>query len=222
MTRPCIIVDDEKLAREKIELYLSNIDTLDLIGSFSTAEAFLENWGKRENLILFLDINLPNLNGLELASMVNQGNQIIFTTAYSEYALDGFELDAVDYLLKPFSFKRFLRAITKAQNQSISNDSILIKEGKKTHQLQYSDIFYIEGMKEYIIWHTTRGKIIEYNSLKNLEKKLKSRGFYQVHKSFIVNFAKVEYFETNSLFIHEKDIPVGRTFKDSFNQLINF
>ena len=202
--------------------FLNNVNTLALKGSYSTAEAFLEKWKQEENLLIFLDINLPYLNGLELASMVNQGNQIIFTTAYSEFACEGFEVDAVDYLLKPFTFQRFLRAVTKAQNSFSTNNFILIKEGKRTHQISFSDVFYIEGMKEYIIWHTTRGRIIEYNSLKKLKEQLRPKGFYQVHKSFIVNFSKVEYFESNMIHVNGKDIPIGRTFKSSIDDLLEW
>jgi len=218
MTRNCIVVDDEKLAREKITLYLSNLLEMELKGEYATAHSFLQDWKLGEDLLLFLDINLPDLNGLELAAMMKQNNQVIFTTAYSEYALNGFELDAVDYLLKPFSYERFLKAVQKAQNQFPISDFVFIKEGKKMHRLNFSDIHYIEGLKEYIIWHTERGKIIEFNSLKKVGQQLKSKGFLQIHKSFIINFLKINYFESKGVSIANNMLPIGRKFKDVISE----
>lgn len=214
MNRPCIIVEDEKLAREKIALYLDNIEGVFLAGSYATAESFLTNWQSVNHALLFLDIQLPGLTGLELAAMIQEGHQIIFTTAYSEYAVEGFELEAVDYLLKPFDFKRFARAIDKAQNLLPQPDFILVKSGSKTHRLAHSEIFYIEGLREYVVWHTEKGKIVAYTSLKNILAQLAPKGFRQIHKSYIVNFSKVDYFEANSVHINGIDLPVGRTFKD--------
>ena len=220
MTRSCIIIDDEKLAREKIALYLGQVEGLNLKGAYATGTDFLQNWKLPKNLLIFLDINLPDLNGLELAQIVNPGNQIIFTTAYSEFAFQGFELDAVDYLLKPFTIERFFRAIAKAQNSYPHDQCLYIKEGKKTHRLTYADIYYIEGLKEYVIWHTLRGKIVAYNSLKKLKEQLSSKGFFQIHKSYIVNFSKIDYFEANAIHIQGVDLPIGRTFKEVFADYI--
>lgn len=213
MIQPCVIIDDEKLARQKIALYIDQIDGLQLKGSYATAEAFLADWQQADNLLLFLDIQLPFLSGLELATMIRQGNQVIFTTAYAEHALKGFELAAVDYLLKPFAFQRFQQAVNKVQKITSLQDYILIKAGKKKHRLRYSEIRYIEGLKEYVIWHTDKGKIVAYTSLKKVVQQLAPYNFNQVHKSFIVNFARVDYFETSSIHIGKIDIPVGRAFK---------
>lgn len=220
MSRSCIIVDDEKLAREKIALYLSNMEDFVLRGSYATAESFLTNWQPVDHTLIFLDIHLPGLNGLELAPMIQKGNQIIFTTAYAEYAIEGFDLEAVDYLLKPFSFQRFLRAVTKAQNLLPQPNFILVKAGSKTHRLAHSEIFYIEGLREYVVWNTTKGKIVAYTSLKSVLAQLAPKGFYQIHKSYIVNFSKVDYFEAGSLRVGDIDLPIGRKFKDQISNYL--
>lgn len=213
MKRSCIIVDDEKLAREKITLYLEHTGQAIIRGSYATGQSFLRDWKHTQHQLIFLDINLPDLNGLELATIIQKGNQIIFTTAYAEHALQGFELDAIDYLLKPFTMKRFLRAFTKAQQSCPIENYLYIKEGKKTHRLSYQEINYIEGLKEYVIWHTQRGKIVTYDSLKHLVQQLQFKGFFQVHKSYIVNFSKIDCFEPNSIHLNDIELPIGRKFK---------
>ncbi len=218
--RPCVIIDDEKLAREKIELYLENIEGLELVASYPTAELFLSERSKHDRALIFLDINLPGLTGLELAAMVTPRQQFIFTTAYPEFALNGFELEAADYLVKPFDFRRFLKAVQRAQKLFEKSDIVLIKEGKRIHRLSLSNVYFIQGMKEYVVWQSGKGKIIELNSLKTLEKQLRRNGFVQVHKSFIVNLSKVEYFEANSMSINGTRIPIGRKFKGVVNDFL--
>ena len=213
MRKNCVIIDDERLAREKIKYYLTKVDGLVLTGEYATAESFLHKCSNESNLLLFVDINLPDLNGLELARMVHGKNQVIFTTAYSEFALEGFDLDAIDYMLKPFDFNRFYQGILKAERQMQSAEYLLIKEGKKTHRVLPEEVYYIEGLKEYVIWHTVNGKIIEHSTLKKSLKRLESMGFYQIHKSFIVQIKFVSAFESTNVTINNQNLPIGRSFK---------
>jgi len=211
------IIEDEKLAVDKLKLYIDRHPNLQLAESFSSIEEF--HGELVQPAVLFLDINLPGVSGLEFASSISGlGTQFIFVTALAEHALKGFDLDAVDYLLKPYSYARFQEAIVKVElrlnNHSQQATSIqIIKDGQKVFRVRIEEIYFIEGYKEYVRWHTDQGKIVELNSLKKIITKLKSKGFLQVHKSYLVNKQKISAFDNRQVFIQGQSIPIGRTFK---------
>jgi len=181
--------------------------------------------------LLFLDIQMPGLTGIELVKSLPKKPATIFTTAYSEYALEGFELDAIDYLLKPISKERFLRAVFKAQeylakeNAPDQNDFFFVKADKKLIKVAFDDILYIEGLKDYVIIKSFEGRIITLQTMKSLEEKLPGHIFQRVHRSYIANITKVKALVGNSLEIDEKKqtkiIPIGKNYRDLIFELIN-
>jgi len=194
----CIIVEDERLARQKLQLFVKKHTALHLVASYVSAEIFLKECIHVNYDLILLDIGLPNIDGITLADKLPKHCRVIFTTAYAEYAVEAFNINALDYLLKPFDFERFSTAIEKMNslvtqaNVSIPrSDKIIIKEGKTIHQISVKDIFYIKGLKEYVVWHTVHGKLITLHSLSHLSDYLSTFGFIQTHKSYIVNKQKV-------------------------------
>lgn len=228
----CVIVDDEPNAAKLLEDYVSRIPFLELCGVYFESEKALLNIGHNTVDLIFLDINLPGLNGLELASMLPPGTKIIFTTAYSEYAVDSYEKNAVDYLLKPISFNRFLSAITKVKDQFAQpdasiptlqsedqQDSFFIKIGYETVKINFRDLKYIEGSREYVFLHTIQGKQMCYKRMKELAERL-PEFFVRVHHSFIVNINHISKIDALHIFIQEDKIPIGTTYKDIFAGII--
>jgi len=218
LTINCIIVEDEHLARQKLELYVNEHEALNLLASYTSAEDFLEQAKVVSCDILLLDIGLPNIDGVSLAGKLPENCSIIFTTAYSEYAVEAFNLNAVDYLLKPFDFERFCVAIKKLKSQKLrsnisSSNTILIKEGKKIHQVKVDDILYVKGLKEYVTWHTSSGKLVTLHSLSDLRNYLKPFDFVQTHKSYIINAQKVSSVEYGFVYLGNEQIPIGRSFR---------
>lgn len=230
MSYTCLIVDDEQPARVLLENYVKKLPQLQLKGACKSAMEGIEVLNREKIDLLFLDIQMPDLTGLDMLKSLRNRPLTIFTTAYQEYALDGYELDVVDYLLKPFTFARFTQAVNKSVEllelrsgerpiQSLSNsqetqDTIIIKAEHKIHKIKLSDIRYIEGLREYVTYHLTEGKIIVLESLKSIEEKFGSAGFLRVHKSFIVNKAYVQMMEGNRLHMGDQKIPVGASYKD--------
>lgn len=217
----CVIVEDEHLARQKLELYVAKHKDLDLVGSFTSAEGFLYRANRFDNTLLLLDIGLPNIDGISLAAKLPENCRVIFTTAFSEYAVEAFNLNAADYLLKPFDFKRFSRAIEKVnstpneQSKAIpSDDKILIKEGKKIHCIYPKNILYIKGLKEYVVWYTIQGKLVTLHSLSHLRDYLKPYNFIQTHKSYIINVQKVNKVEYGHVYLDKEQIPIGRNYRE--------
>lgn len=221
----CIIVDDEQLARVLIEDFVSKVGFLNFVGSFKNPLDALAHMKKEVVDLVFLDIQMPDLTGIDLVKSMSKAPQIIFTTAYPEYALDGFELNVTDYLLKPFSFNRFLQAVNKVADLhqrlspkgtvTVPDQQITIHADHKIYKILLKDILYIEGLKEYVSYYTKNGqRIIALQSLKSLEMSLGNAGFIRVHRSYIVPIGKIETLEGNQLRIGEKLIPVGRSYKD--------
>ncbi len=209
----CIIIDDEELARGLLRSYVDKLDFLELIADFEgPLEAMSILKGQTIDLI-FLDIQMPDLKGTDFAKMLGTSTQIIFTTAYSEYALKGFELNALDYLLKPITFDRFLIAVNKmTAPTAIVADTITVKSGYNLHKLKFSDILYIESDNEYVVFHTTGNKIMSHQSLKALEKILDATIFTRVHRSYIVNKKLVTALKGKDLFIGKLKIPVSDSY----------
>jgi len=230
----CIIVDDEPLAQQVIEDYAITIPYLSVIAKCSSAfEAFDVLRHKKVDLI-FLDIQMPNVTGIDFLNSLEYKPMIIFTTAFSEYALDAFNLNALDYLVKPIPFDRFLKAENKAFDYfSLRNKSqetikesltgpapekfILVKSEYHTQKIDLNDITFIEGLKDYIKIHLSNSKpVVTLNSLRNMAEKLPADQFVRVHKSFIVSLTRVDSISRNRIIIGETYIPIGDNFKDEF------
>ncbi len=216
----CVIVEDERLARQKLELYVNDHQRLKLRASYVSAEEFIKKSGDVEYDLLLLDIGLPNMDGITLAGMLSKHCHVVFTTAFAEYAVEAFNINATDYLLKPFDFERFSKAIEKVNssinvpNATVSDrNKISIKEGKKIHLLSIDEIIYIKGLKEYVVWHTSKGQLITLHSLTYLSDYLRPLDFIQTHKSYIINALKVNVIEYGFIQLDKEQIPIGRSYR---------
>ncbi|MCK0192313.1 LytTR family DNA-binding domain-containing protein [Arenibacter sp. F20364] len=209
-TIKCLIVDDEELARSLLKTYIEKVIFLELVADFDNPLDAIGILKQKEIELLFLDIQMPEIKGTDFAKMIQDSTKIIFTTAYSEYALEGFELNALDYLLKPITFERFLKAVNKVttKNEELE-DSIVVKSGYDLHKLSFDNILFIESDSEYVIYHTTQGKIMSNQSLTALEKKLPAEFFMRVHRSYIINKNKVSALKGKDLTIEKATIPVS-------------
>ena len=226
----CIIIDDEQLARTLLEGYIEKLPHLVLIGSCKSSMEALGVLHKEEVDLMLLDIQMPDLTGIEFLKTLNRKPKVIFTTAYKEYAIEGYELDVVDYLLKPISFERFVLGVNKAiksinlrkqiptnatigkSDEKDKTNFILLKADHKTYKINYNDISYIEGLREYVTFYTTQRKIIVLESLKKLEETLPKDNFMRVHKSYIINTHKVNAFSANKINIEDNCIPIGKSY----------
>jgi len=226
----CIVVDDEPLARQGMEMNIGNISTLQLLGSFSNALA-ASDFLRKENVdLMFLDINMPELSGLDFLKTLREAPLVIFTTAYPQYALESYELDAIDYLVKPIRIERFLKAVNKAENhlrllqqginytqvEKIEDDFVFIKADRKYFKIYFKDIIYIEGLKDYVIIYTADNKIITSMNVKTIAAQLPAAIFARVSKSYIVNILHIISFDNELIYIPNNEIPLGQGFKDDF------
>lgn len=224
-----LLVDDEYLALQLLESFVNKLPNLEIVGKIKSPIQAMDILNKEEIDILFLDIQMPTLSGTNLLKTLKRKPITIFTTAYSEYALDAFDLDAIDYLLKPFSFERFLQAVNKAKEQLKSRKNIIVSEEvseEKTEEyfavksdakivkVFFNDILYIEGLKEYVRIICENEKIVTLERLKNMEVLLPSKKFLRVHKSYIINISKVKSVEGNRLQLGKHLIPISRGKKD--------
>lgn len=212
----CIIVDDEELARALLETYVNKVDALKLKASFENPLEALAYLKKNHVDLVFLDIQMPDLKGTDLAELLQKADtQVIFTTAYSEYALQGFELSALDYLLKPITFKRFLTAVEKLPvKNDVTSDKLTLKSGYDLHKISYDDIIYIESDSEYVNYHLTDGKkVMVYQSLGKLTDSLPT-AFMRVHRSYIIHKEKVTGLKGRDLLLGDKVIPVSDRYYD--------
>ncbi len=208
----CLVVDDEELARSLLISYIDRLDFLTLVGSFESPLEALKIMRKETVDLLFLDIQMPDIKGTEFAKMIPPETRVIFTTAYSEYALDGYELNALDYLLKPITFERFLVAVNKIQSKNESLDpenTLTIKSGYDLYKVKYEDILYIKSDSEYVVYFTTDRKILSNQSLASLDKILPDDQFMRVHRSYIINRKKVTGLKGKELLIDTNEIPVS-------------
>lgn len=222
----CLVVDDEPLASSLIEGYIRQTPFLKLTGKCSNAIDALEMLKRTKVDLLFLDIQMPQLNGIELSKMVKGGTRIIFTTAFEQYAIEGFKVDAMDYLLKPISYAEFLKAASKAQRwfslEKREPRSIFVKTDYKMVQVEMCDILYIEGEKDYIRIHTADGKsITTLMSIKAIEEHLPPETFLRVHRSFIVNINQIRTIERNRIIFDKVFIPISDTYRDGVMDRIN-
>jgi DNA-binding LytR/AlgR family response regulator len=223
MSISCIIVEDEPAAREILEHYISDIPMLNLKASCSNAieaSAFL---AKSDIKLIFLDINMPKISGMEFLKTLQNPPLVIFTTAYPEYAIESYEVHAIDYLLKPFSFNRFLQAVNKAadrlsdhESSAISDNFILLKADKKTHKVKIADIRILESMGDYVKVYFNNEKLIVHDTLSRLHSILPENIFVRVHKSYVISSHHFQYIEGNTVKIGETEIPIGLKFKNDF------
>ena len=218
-TIKCIVIDDEELARTLLKSYIDKVDFLELVADFENPIEAIQLLKGSDIDIIFLDIQMPELKGTDFAKMINSKTRVIFTTAYSEYALEGFELNALDYLLKPITFERFLQAVNKyKQEETAIDDSITVKSGYDLHKLKFDDILYVESDSEYVNFYTTGKKIMSYQTLKSLEKTLPISTFIRVHRSYIVNKQKVSALKGRDLLISDVKIPVSDSYFEKVKQ----
>jgi len=230
----CMAIDDEPLALQLVKGYVEKTPTLELAGAFDNpveAVAFIRS---ADVDLVLLDIQMPDLTGTELARVIAGGPKVIFTTAYEKYALEGFRLDAVDYLLKPFSYAEFLRAVQKAErlietegsqlpSLEVSNDFLFVKSESRLRRINFSEIHYIEGLKDYVkIWlKDERKPVLSLSTLKALESRLPGDRFMRVHRSFIVNLETVRIIERGRIVFGEVRIPVTDQYKENFQKFLD-
>jgi len=233
----CIAVDDEPLALSLIEDFSKKVPFLNFIKSCKNAFEAIDIIQKEKIDLVFLDINMPDISGIELIKNIENKPLVIFTTAYQEYALEGYNLDVVDYLLKPILFPRFLKAVSKAQElfqlktkpvsskkkgkeNSEKPEKILLKSGTDIHQVFINDILYIEGARNYLFVYTKEKKIMTLMRMKELEDQLPSENFIRIHKSFIISSKHIDLIERHQVTINEKQIPIGRNYREMFLKAI--
>lgn len=219
-----LIVDDEFLARKLLTEYVSKVDFLNLVDTCPDATKAMEILNNENIDILLLDIQMPDLSGMEMLKLINNRPAVILTTAYSEYAVDAFSLGVVDYLLKPFDYARFMQAINKAVSlktniqeytSDSSNDYMMIKADYKLYKVNYDDLLFIEGQHEYVTFHTTTKRITALYSLRNLEETLPKDKFVRTHKSFIVSIKNIEDIDKTNVTVAGNKIPIGASYRDA-------
>lgn len=223
MVIKALIIDDEPLARDVIKKYAEGLKSIQIQGSCNDALEAMEILKSQKIDLLFLDINMPKLSGIEFIRTFKKPPLIILTTAYAEYALEGYELNVTDYLLKPFSFSRFIQAVQKCieiiENKKESTEpkeSIFIKSNKKTFQVRFDEIIYIEGLGDYINVYTNKTHFVTNVSMKRMEEQLPIDQFIRIHKSFIVNLSKVNSIEGNLVEISNKKLGIGNNYRKTF------
>jgi DNA-binding LytR/AlgR family response regulator len=229
-----LIVEDEPLARNLITEYVSKVPYLHLVKACSGAIEAMEVLRNNSVDLMFLDVQMPELTGISFLKSLQKKPLVILTTAYSEYALEGYELDITDYLLKPITFERFLKAVDKV-NQRLSSgtpavtpekpaeappDFIFVKDGTKLVKIRWDDILYVEGLKDYVTIHTRTQKVISLQRLKLLEEQLPADKFIRVHNSFIIALDAIDSVHKDKIQIGQALIPIGDTYKKSFREFI--
>jgi DNA-binding LytR/AlgR family response regulator len=229
----CLIVDDEPLALDLIDSYVVKTPFLKLAGKCSSAFQAMEVMAAQNVDLLFLDIQMPGLTGVEFSKSLTGSVRVIFTTAYSEFALEGFKVDAIDYLVKPFNYAEFLRAankaltwfsLSKASHGASDNGlkSMMVKAGSKLERVDLVDVIYIESMGDYvkIFCKDNEHPVITQMTMKSMEEKLPANKFFRVHRSFIVNIEQVRVIERNRIVFGKIYIPISESLRENFNQLL--
>ena len=226
----CLIIDDEPFAVNLLEEYISQVPYLHLLHKCYNALEALDFLKQSRPDLIFLDINMPHLSGMQLATLLPSDQPFIFTTAYAEFAVDSYEKNAIDYLLKPITFERFLMAVNKVSKLSttpgghpvapIPAQKLFLKTGKAIVQLDYDDVLLIEGLKDYVVFHTKEAKHVVYKRMKDLEETLPAN-FSRVHLSYIINRHHIRRIEDNHVFIGAERIPVSEKYREVFLSRIN-
>jgi DNA-binding LytR/AlgR family response regulator len=230
----CLVIDDEPLARQGMEILIKTMPNITLLGQFSNPLDAIEILSSKKVDLLFLDINMPEMSGLEFLKTLKNSPMIIFTTAYPQYAIESYELDAIDYLLKPIRIERFVKAINKAQNyaellglndikkseiESVSTDFVFVKADRKHFKVYFKEILFIEGLKDYVIIHTASQKIITAMNLKTVFELLPENQFLRINKSNIVNTEYITSFDTYSVYLTDLEISIGNSYKEDFTNI---
>jgi DNA-binding LytR/AlgR family response regulator len=231
----CIIVDDEPMARDILENHLQKIEAVNVVDSCKNAIEAFNVINKNQIDLIFLDINMPEISGLSFANSINKNIKVIFTTAYREYAVEGFNLQAVDYLLKPISFDRLLQAVNKYLGENISlvspstseitqekNDFIFVRSERKMIKINFSEIDFIESLSDYIKIHMAQKIIVTRETISNIEAKLPKNDFLRIHRSYILSMAKINSFTNEYIEIGKRALPISRSYKkDVLSRLEN-
>lgn len=226
----CIIIDDEPLAREAIEMLIDQTDGLDLISSFSSPGAAIKLIESHTIELIFLDIQMLGVNGIEFARTLPKDIFVIFTTAYSEFAIDSYEVDAIDYLVKPVELERFQRAVEKARLYSrllkadvahnsverIADDFFFVKADRRVFKVYFDDILFIQGLKDYVVMHSGHQKIITAMNIKTIYDQLPKDRFVRVSKSYVINAKHIGSVDNNTVYIGANEIPIGNIYRDFF------
>lgn len=227
MASSCIIIDDELHALELIEDYVNRTPDLRLILKTQSASEGLDAILLKRPDLVFVDVQMPLISGVELIGRIRHlTTKVIITTAYPEYAIEGFELDVVDYLLKPITFERFTIAVTKFRIKDSSSlqpvDHIFVKVEHRLQRIQLSSVLYIESLRDYVAFHTDKGKILTLDSMKNMESLLPFVQFARIHKSFIINLERIDYLERGRIIINKQYLPIGDTYREKVMKILGF
>lgn len=232
MTLKCLVVDDEPLARSLISDYVNKVPYLQLVGVAENAINAIRFLRENHIDLLFLDIQMPELTGINMLKVLQKKPMVIFTTAYSEYALESYELDVVDYLLKPITFERFLKATEKAIQRALGIEVptvtisaepsfVFVKDGTKLIKVMLKDILYVEGLKDYVTLHTTDQKIVSLQRLKTLEEQLPEDQFIRIHNSFIVSLNAIHSIRKGEVQVGKVRLPISDSYKKSFKEWVD-
>lgn len=232
MTLNCIIVDDEPLAIEILESYVAKVEHLKLVGTFRNAVSAFTFLQQHQVDLIFLDIQMPKLSGIDFLKTLKHPPKVIFTTAFRDYALQGFELEIVDYLLKPIPFERFLKGVAKALHQpnnspalvakpeSSPDNYVYFKVDKKMIKTKMADVLYIESVKDYVKVKTPEKEIVTQQKISYLEESLPREQFLRIHRSFIVNLEKIDAYSATDVEIGKHSIPIGRNYKNDVMRIL--
>ncbi len=236
----CIVIDDEFPARELLKDFIGKVPNLELLGSFSSPLSALSVLQSNTVDLMFIDIQMPEISGIDFLKTMTKKPLVVITSAYQEYALEGYTLDVMDYLLKPFSFDRFMQSVNKAFQRKWSNEPqaavheptetvtpaepvknhILVKADYKIYRFKFDNIICVEGMREYVTYYCEGEKVVALESLRNLEAQLPSSAFLRVHKSYIINIDKITTFYGNQIQLKglSKYVPIGKSYKEAVNK----
>lgn len=231
MKMKCLVLDDEQLARKLLANFIAKVPHLELVKSCKNPLEALSYLQQTPVDLLFLDIQMPDLTGIELLKSLPRKPHVVLTTAYQDYALEGYQLNVLDYLLKPFSFERFVQSVNKATElvrlkqqakpfqrnpakETHRLKHLIVHADHKIYKLQFDEINYIEGMKEYVAYHLKDKRILALQSMKHLAEILPKEKFIRIHRSYIVSFEKINMIEGNQVLLGEEKLPIGRTYKD--------
>jgi DNA-binding LytR/AlgR family response regulator len=217
----CMIIEDEPMARKILAKYIHQVHDLLIVFEAESADHALEYLKGNSVDLLFLDINLPGTDGVKFYRSLINAPKVILTTAYQEFALDGFEINAIDFLLKPFSFERFLKAVNNyfRENQRVeiqeNADAVFFKSNKRIYRVAYDSILFVEGLGDYVCVQTSDKKIVVHEKMRDMEHRLHSFGFERIHKSFIINSLHVDYIEGNQINVKGKLLPIGKAYRQN-------
>lgn len=226
----CIIVDDEPLARKAIQKLVHQTENLEVMASFNGADATRDFLAKNAVDLVFLDIQMPGVNGVEFARTIPKKTLVVFTTAFHEFASESYEVDAIDYLIKPIKLERFQKAVEKAQTycklfhtdhissniENIGDDYIFVRAERRIYKVHFSDILFIEGLKDYVVIYLENQKVITLMNIKTIHDLIPKNFFVRVSKSYIINVNKIDSVDNNTVYIGKNEIPIGNIYRDFF------